>query len=232
MHLAHWMHFLRDVFQMTAIALMAHLNSSSEVVIHPDTLFFRYSTNHQIDDHFEFSNGLWIIRIHVVLQEHWEIKIWGGSDRMNSVTTWVHGAGLISRLGNQWLSHSIVMLAVCPMLLEPFHISLHISTCSEHSPKLVQHMFQVLSRTWSARFPSTLRNLFSTCSKYSPEFVRQVFRVLSGTCSARVPSNLRNLFSTCSKYSPELVQHVFQVLSGTCSELVPSTLQNLFCTLM
>ena len=31
--------FLWDVFQMTAIALITHLNSSSEVVNHPDALF-------------------------------------------------------------------------------------------------------------------------------------------------------------------------------------------------
>ena len=34
------MYFLKDVFQMIAIALMRHLNSSSEVVNHSDALFF------------------------------------------------------------------------------------------------------------------------------------------------------------------------------------------------
>ena len=60
---------------MTAIALMTHLNSSSEVFNHPDALFLLYSTNLLIDSHFNWGNGLWIVPIHVVLQEPPEIKI-------------------------------------------------------------------------------------------------------------------------------------------------------------
>ena len=44
---------------MTAIILMTRLNSSSDVVNRPDTLFFWFGTNLPIDGHFEFSNGLW-----------------------------------------------------------------------------------------------------------------------------------------------------------------------------
>ena len=63
MSLALRKHFFLEAFQMTAIALMIHLNSSSDVH------FFRYGTNLRINGHFEFSNGLWIIFIHVILQE-------------------------------------------------------------------------------------------------------------------------------------------------------------------
>ena len=52
MSLAQRMHFLQYVFQMTAIAMMTHLNSSSEVVTHPDALFFRYDKNLLMDGHF------------------------------------------------------------------------------------------------------------------------------------------------------------------------------------
>ena len=49
--------FFQDIFQMTTIALMTHLNSSIEVFDHPDALFFFwYGTNLLIDDYFEFSN--------------------------------------------------------------------------------------------------------------------------------------------------------------------------------
>ena len=51
-------HFLQNVFQMTAIALMTHLNSSSEVVNHSDALFFRYGSKLLIEGHFEFHNEL------------------------------------------------------------------------------------------------------------------------------------------------------------------------------
>ena len=61
---------------MTAIALMTQSSSLSKVANHPSALFFRYGTNLLIDDHFEFSNGLQVVLIHVVLQEHPEIKIW------------------------------------------------------------------------------------------------------------------------------------------------------------
>ena len=61
------MHFY--VFQITTIVLMTHLNSSNKVVNHPASLFFRHGTNVMIGGHFEFSNGFWIIFIHVVLHE-------------------------------------------------------------------------------------------------------------------------------------------------------------------
>ena len=43
--------FLQDVFQMTAIVLMTHLNWSSELVNHPDTLIFQYGMNHLTAGH-------------------------------------------------------------------------------------------------------------------------------------------------------------------------------------
>ena len=78
----------------------------------PLTLFFRYVTNLLIDGHFELGNGLRIVLIHVVLQEHPEIKIWGfrsGECKDHSDSRRL----LISRLENWWSSHSIVILAVC-----------------------------------------------------------------------------------------------------------------------
>ena len=76
MSLAQKMHFLQDMFLMTTIALMTHLNFLSKVVNHPDTLFFQYDMNLLIDGLFKFSFGLWIVFIHIVLQEPKEIKIW------------------------------------------------------------------------------------------------------------------------------------------------------------
>ena len=74
MSLAERIHVLPDLFQMSTIALMAHLYLLSEVVSHP-TPFFRHGTNLLIDGHFEFTNGLWIVLIQVVFQEPPEIKI-------------------------------------------------------------------------------------------------------------------------------------------------------------
>ena len=57
---------------------MTHLNPSSEVANQPDALFFQFGTNFQIDGHFEFSNGLLIVIIHVVIKELPKIKNLGG----------------------------------------------------------------------------------------------------------------------------------------------------------
>ena len=62
---------------MTTVALQAHLKLTSKVISHPDTLFLPDSTNLLGDGHFQFSNGLRMILIDVVLQEPPEIKIWG-----------------------------------------------------------------------------------------------------------------------------------------------------------
>ena len=77
---------------MMTIALMTHLDSSSEVFNDPDSLFFWYGMNFLIDGHFEFNNGLWIFLIHVVFQEPPEIENLGGSDRVNAETTRVCSA--------------------------------------------------------------------------------------------------------------------------------------------
>ena len=61
------------MFQMTAVAPQTHLKSTSEVVNHPDTLFLPDGTNRLGDGHFQFSNGLRTILIHVLLQEPPEI---------------------------------------------------------------------------------------------------------------------------------------------------------------
>ena len=55
--------------------------------------FFQCGTNLLIDIHFEFSNELWIVLIHVFLQKPPEMKIWGrSSDRLNAKTSQVCGA--------------------------------------------------------------------------------------------------------------------------------------------
>ena len=87
MSLAQRMHFLQNMFRMTAIVLRQHLNLSSKVVSHPDALIFWYGVNLLIDGHFEYYNGLWIVLIHVVLQEPPEIKNLWGSDKVNVETT-------------------------------------------------------------------------------------------------------------------------------------------------
>ena len=59
---------------MTTVAPQAHLKPTSEVINHPDKLFLPDGTNLLGDGHFQFSNGLRTILIHVVLQELPEIK--------------------------------------------------------------------------------------------------------------------------------------------------------------
>ena len=77
MSLAQRMHFLQNMPQMIAIAMVAYLNSLSKLINHPDALFLWYGMNLLIYDHFEFSSRFWIVFIHVILQESLEIKIWG-----------------------------------------------------------------------------------------------------------------------------------------------------------
>ena len=59
-----------------AVVPQTHLTPTSEVVNHPDTLFLPDGTNLLGDGHFQFSNGLTTILVHVVLQEPPEKKIW------------------------------------------------------------------------------------------------------------------------------------------------------------
>jgi len=79
------------MFQMTAVAPQTHLKPMSKVVNHSDTLFVRDGTTLLGDGHFQFSNELRTILIHVVLQEPRD-KTFGGLDRGNAETTRVHGA--------------------------------------------------------------------------------------------------------------------------------------------
>lgn len=78
---------LEHMFQMTTLALQAHLEPTSKVVNHLDTLFLPDSPNLLDDGHFQFSNGLRTILIDVVLQEPPEIKNQKGSDQVNAETT-------------------------------------------------------------------------------------------------------------------------------------------------
>ena len=57
------------MFQMTTLALQAHLKPTSKVVSHPDTLFLPDSANLLGDGHFQFSNGLKTILIDVKIRE-------------------------------------------------------------------------------------------------------------------------------------------------------------------
>lgn len=129
------------MFQMTTLALQAHLEPTSKVVNHFDTLFLPDSPNLLGDGHFQFSNGLRTILIDVVLQESPEKKSGGlrsgeCGDHLGSCLL------LISRSGNRLSSHSIVMLAVG--VVAPF--------CWNHcTPRLTPR-----------RDPSALQNLLST----------------------------------------------------------------------
>ena len=64
------------MYQMTTVVPQTHLKPTSKVVNHPDTLFLPDCTNLLDDGHFQFSNRLRTILIHVVLQEPPEVKIW------------------------------------------------------------------------------------------------------------------------------------------------------------
>ena len=144
MSLAQMMHFSQDVFQMTAM----HLNLSTEVVNHSDVLFFQYGMNLLIDGHFEFSIGLWINLIYVILQEPPEINIW----------EWVGQIGLMWRsLGftapaDQLMRESMVeplhqdvgCMWSYLTLLEPLHISIHTMKCSKCPSELFLHISVML----------------------------------------------------------------------------------------
>ena len=63
-------YILQDVFQMTAITLKTHLNSSSEVVSHPDALFFFFF--------FGMVQIFWLMPTAMYCEfNDLEIKIWG-----------------------------------------------------------------------------------------------------------------------------------------------------------
>ena len=108
--LAQRMHFLQDIFQMTAIVLMTHLNSSSEVVNHPYTLFF--SVRHESSDWWPLWVQQWIVdcsHTYYPSRTPRNKNLWGF--RLGECGD---HSGLWPLLIN-WLglSHSIVMLAVC-----------------------------------------------------------------------------------------------------------------------
>ena len=126
---------------MTTIKLMTHLNSSNEVVNHPDALFF--SVCHESSEcHFEFSNGLWIVLIHMILQERLEIKIWWvqiGWMRRQLVFAVPADQPIRESMVEPFYRHVGCMWSL-PILLDPLHISIHTLTCSMCSPELVQHI--------------------------------------------------------------------------------------------
>ena len=59
---------------MAAVAQQTLLNLTSEVVNHPDTLVLPDGTNLMGDGHFQFSNRLRTILIHMFIQEPPKIK--------------------------------------------------------------------------------------------------------------------------------------------------------------
>jgi len=126
---------------MTAVSLQTHLKPTSKVVNHPDTLFLPDGTNVLGDGHFQFSNGLRTILIHVVLQEPPEIKIWGVQIR------WIRRPLRFAAPADQPIRESVVQplhrdigcMWSCPILLEPLHISIHATTCPKYPPELVEH---------------------------------------------------------------------------------------------
>ena len=104
--------------------------------------FFCYGTNLLNDAHFEFSNGLRIVLIHVVLQELPVIKIsevqigW-----MQTLLWFVASADQPIRESMVEPLHlDIGCMWSCSILLEPLHVSIHTTTCSKCPPELVQHI--------------------------------------------------------------------------------------------
>ena len=124
---------------MTTIALMTHLNLSSKVVNCPDALFFQYGTNLLIDGHFEFSNGLWIVLIHVVLKEIPETKIWGVQIRQ----TWKPLKFMVPT--DQLIRELMVLQLGCWLYMELLHLVRTIAHFDSH-----HDVFQGPSRTCSA----------------------------------------------------------------------------------
>ena len=132
MSLAQRMHVLLYVFQMTAIALMTPLEFVEQSNQSPWRTLFRYGTNLLIDGHFEFSNELWIAHIHVVLQEHPEIKIWEVQIK------WMQRPLGFTEPADKLLHHDVGCMRSCLILLEPLHILIHTMTCSKCPSELVQ----------------------------------------------------------------------------------------------
>ena len=123
------MHFLLDVFQTTAIALMTQLNSSSEVVNHSDALFFRYGTNLLIVGHFEFSNGMWIVLKPIFLLETSRYNKFVG---FRSGEFGDHsGPQPIWELMVESLHRDVDSMWSCLIFLEPLHILIHTKTSSK-----------------------------------------------------------------------------------------------------
>ena len=131
---------------MKTIALMTHLNSSSEVVNHPYAHVFWYGTNLLIDGHFEFSNGLGSVLRHVVLHEPNRDKNLGRGFHIR----WMQISLGFAAPADQPIRESIVeslhhdvgSMWSCPILLEPLHISIHTTTTySKGFPELFQHIY-------------------------------------------------------------------------------------------
>ena len=72
---------------MTAVAPQTHLKPTSEAVSDPDTLLIPDGTNLLGVGHFQFSNGLRTILIHVVLQLPENVIFWGVSCPSNKLVS-------------------------------------------------------------------------------------------------------------------------------------------------
>ena len=134
MCLAQRIHFLQDVFQMTTIALMTHLSSSSEVVNHPDSLFFTMAplwAQQWIVDRSRTSCPSRTLRD--------KKKNLGDSDWMNAETTQVRSTSWSADWGIDGRATPFVdCMWSCHILLEPLHIFIPITTSSKYPPELVQ----------------------------------------------------------------------------------------------
>ena len=108
-------------------------------------LFFWYSMNLLIDSHFEFTNGLLFVLLRV-LPEASVIKMWELQfEWMRKPLGFMVNPDQPIR---EWMVKTLYYNFGCmwnfPILFEPLHISIHITTYSKCPPELVQHITAML----------------------------------------------------------------------------------------
>ena len=130
MSLAQRMHFSWTYFKWPLLRWWRSWIRPVKLSIPLTNSFFQYGMNLLNDDHFEFSNGLWIVLIHCVLQENPKIKIWGFRS-VECAYHWGLWLPLIRRIKVEPFHYVVSCVWKLSILLKPFHISIHSMTCSK-----------------------------------------------------------------------------------------------------
>ena len=135
---------------MASSALKAHLHTSRKIVNDLHTFLLRDFPDLCCDCCLQFTNCLRIVLIHIILEIHPQIRIWG-------VQVWWMRCPLdfpwhfllINLSLNRSLSRareSFVVWGVAPILPEPLFISIYTSASSQWCPKL--HQYCHIAHSW------------------------------------------------------------------------------------